>query len=354
MNNKEIDITEIIKKLLKKRTLLIKFSFIGIISGILYAFSIPKEYTVEVLLAPESSSGSNSNSLSGMASAFLGVNNINSSNNDALNLQILPEIVESTPFILDLYNSPINDKNNTKMLLSEYIVQEKEAWWNYIIKFPISIINYISSALNSDNNSQDDNKINGFKLSPKEKAILTKITKSINVSIDKKTGIVSIKTTLQDPNASATTANIVTQNIKKYITEYRVQKTKENLSYLTKLREEKKNEYYKIQEKYAAFIDSNRNIISERNKAESERIGNDMQLAYKIYSEIATKTELEKAKLQENSPVFAILEPASIPTKASFPNKTFIIICFFLLSTIIGCLWIIFNDHLKTIITKIC
>ncbi|MBR6622240.1 MAG: chain-length determining protein, partial [Bacteroides sp.] len=62
----EIDLMEYARKLWSARKLLLKVAGIAAVVGLIIAFSIPKKYTAEVLLSPESSKSGGS-SLSGMA-----------------------------------------------------------------------------------------------------------------------------------------------------------------------------------------------------------------------------------------------------------------------------------------------
>ena len=67
----EIDLMEYVRKLWAARKVLLKAAGIGAIVGVIIALSIPKQYTVEVTLSPESGK-SGGGSLSGMA-AMLGI-----------------------------------------------------------------------------------------------------------------------------------------------------------------------------------------------------------------------------------------------------------------------------------------
>ena len=66
----EIDLMEYVRKLWAARKVLLKAAGIGAIVGVIIALSIPKQYTVEVTLSPESGK-SGGGGLSGMA-AMLG------------------------------------------------------------------------------------------------------------------------------------------------------------------------------------------------------------------------------------------------------------------------------------------
>ena len=102
----EIDLMEYARKLWAARKLLLKVAGIAAVVGVVIALTTPKQYTATVTLAPESSKAGGGG-LSGIAS-MLGVGGLSMGNDaDALNVQLYPDIVASTPFILDSMDTPI-------------------------------------------------------------------------------------------------------------------------------------------------------------------------------------------------------------------------------------------------------
>ena len=102
-DEQEIDIMELISKLWKKKTMIIKWCVVGAIIGLIAGFSIPKTYTAGVTFAPETQQKTNS-SVSSIAS-MMGVNLNN--NVDAISVEMYPDIVHSTPFIYELFDLPV-------------------------------------------------------------------------------------------------------------------------------------------------------------------------------------------------------------------------------------------------------
>ena len=116
---------------------------------------------------------------------------------------------------------------------------------------------------------------------------------------------------------AATVADSVVRKLQEYITNYRTSKAKEDCIYLEKLFKERQQEYYTAQKKYASYVDSHDNVILQSVRAEQERLQNDMALAYLVYSQVATQVQMARAKVQEEKPVFAVVEPAVVPLKPS-------------------------------------
>ena len=148
----------------------------------------------------------------------------------------------------------------------------------------------------------------------------------IIASVDKKTSMTSVAVTLQNPKVTAVVADSVVKKLQEYIIGYRTSKSKEDCLYLEKLFKERQQEYYTAQQKYADYLDSHDNIILQSVRAEQERLQNDMNLAYQVYSQVANQLQVARAKVQEEKPVFAIVEPAVVPLTPSGTSMK--IICF--------------------------
>lgn len=104
---------------------------------------------------------------------------------------------------------------------------------------------------------------------------------------------------------------------------------------------ESRDAYYKAQRAYAAFEDANRNIISSSYRTEQERLKNEMTLTFNVYNTLAQKLEQDKLRVQEETPVYTVIEPATVPLKASSPKKALILVGFVFLA-LFGCIGYLF------------
>ena len=109
--------------------------------------------------------------------------------------------------------------------------------------------------------------------------------------------------------------------LQNYVTNYRTNKARQDFGFQKGLFERKKKEYEIAQENYAKFSDANKNIILQSYRAEQVRLENEMNLAYQVYTSVAQQLQIAEAKVQEITPVYTIVEPATIPVKASKPSK---------------------------------
>ncbi|KAA6318391.1 hypothetical protein EZS27_031593, partial [termite gut metagenome] len=154
--------------------------------------------------------------------------------------------------------------------------------------------------------------------------------------------------TMQDPLISATVTNVVMHNLQNYITDYRTNKVHHDLEFTEKLFKEAKEEYNTAQQKYAQYVDKNRNTILQTARVEEERLTNEKNLTYNVYNQIAQQLQMAKAKVQEITPVYTVVQPATVPLKPSKPNKIMILIGFIFLGGVGSVGWILFvKDLLK-------
>lgn len=146
---------------------------------------------------------------------------------------------------------------------------------------------------------------------------------------------------MQDPRISACLTDTVVNRLQSYIIDYRTNKARKDFHFQEKLFERKKKEYEQAQENYAKFADANKNIILQSYRAEQVRLENEMNLAYQVYTSVAQQLQMAEAKVQEITPVYTVVEPATIPVKASKPNKVMILLGVVFLVGIVCVSWIL-------------
>jgi uncharacterized protein involved in exopolysaccharide biosynthesis len=338
----EIDLMVYVRKLWNARKQLLKVAGIAAIAGIVIAFSIPKEYTVNVALSPEAGkTGRTSSSLASMAS-MLGLGGGMGSEANALNLTMTSEIISSTPFILELFDTRVQTLDGaTDTTLVAYLATESRPWWNTVMSLPSMAIGGIRS-LFSTPQVVEEKPINPFQLTRKEMGQVGAIRRVISAEVEK-TGMTQIQVTLQDPLVAAAVADTVVSKIQKYITQYKTSKAKEDCKYWEQLYQERQKDYHQAQEAYAKYVDTNQGVVLQSVKIEQERLQNEMNVALQVFTQVATQLQMSRAKVQEEKPVFAVLEPAMVPILPSNTNKKIIILGIVFLALVIASGWIMFG-----------
>lgn len=342
----EIDLMEYARKLWEARKTLLKAAGIAAVLGVVIALTTPRQYTVSVTLAPESSK-SGGGSLSGIAS-MLGMGGFSMGGDaDALNVMLYPNIVSSTPFILDLMDTQVKtmEEEQPDTTLAGYLTEYTEkSLMGTVMSLPFRAIGGIVSMFKTEEPADTvSNTVNSFHLTKDQSKIVEVIKQLIVAKVDKKTGITTVSVTMQDPMVAAMVTDTVVQKLKEHITKYRVSKAEEDCKYWENLNNQRRDEYYAKQKSYAEYVDANKNVVLQSVQIEQERLQNDMNLAYQVYSNVATQLQMARAKVQEAKPVFVIVEPASVPLQASGTSRAMTVIGTIFLIVVATAAWLLFG-----------
>ncbi|MDE5785467.1 MAG: chain-length determining protein [Duncaniella sp.] len=338
----EIDILELISTLWNSRAMLLKWSICGAIVGIIIAFSIPKEYDTVVELAPESSEGGSGSGLGSLAS-MAGISLGSKGRADAVYPTLYPDVVNSVPFITSLFNVEVKTADNgPDMTVSQYMEDEISApWWSWIMKLPSKIIGWFRS---SDGDVETSDVVDPFRLTNKQHSLVNALRSRISATVDDNTSVVTINVMMQDPLVSAILADTVIARLQTYVTAYRTDKARHDLEYAVMLNEEARDNYYDAQQRYADYLDRNQGLTLHSAQTVRDRLQNETELAFNLYNQTAQQVQMARAKVQETTPVYAILTPATVPVKASSPHKMLIIVGFICLTFAACAGWILFGE----------
>jgi len=304
----------------------------------LYILCFPRYYKCTVSLAPETSGSSFSGSLSSLASSFgLGGSLAKLNSEDAIYAEIFPDVIKSKNFIAELMTINIKNKDgDTACSYYTYLRDKQKApWWEQITG---SIKDMIKPTPKDNYNGEV--KLSVFGLTKQQDDIFNTAQDKLKCTVDKKTNVVSIIVEDQDPLVCAIMADSTCKKLQEFITSYRTNKARIDYEYYEKICEESKIEYEKALEKYAASADAHTNSILTTYQARIERLENDMQAKYNIYTAMNTQLQAARAKLQEATPAFTVIESASVPIKPAGPKRMIIsivmtILAFFVMSGMI-------------------
>ncbi|MBR5841906.1 MAG: chain-length determining protein [Bacteroidaceae bacterium] len=346
----EIDIMEYVAKLWKHRKMIIKWCCVGAFIGLVVGFSLPKTYSAGATLAPEMEQrmGSGVSSIASM----MGVNVNNSL--DAISYEMYPDVVHSTPFIVGLFDLPVQFERKDTVVnttLIDYMLEyQKSPWWTPIINAPFKALGWCVSLIKGDEDEEDevggDTTRNPVCLSKKERAVVKYFSEAIQISVDKKSGKTQIRMKMQDPLVVYTVMEAILDNLKEYMTEYRTSKVSQDVANLSVVHDQRKADYHRAMRAYAEYADANKSVILLSAQVEREHLEQEMKLAYQVYSQVATQLEGARIREQQAKPVYAVLEPAVIPNKKSGPSKVRMLVIFTFLVGCCAAAWALFGEDL--------
>jgi uncharacterized protein involved in exopolysaccharide biosynthesis len=331
-----IDFKALFKVLWKEKWLIIAITLLFTIGGTWYAFTAREEFVSEGKILPEVATGGNSG-LGGLANMIgiggfeLGLKN----STDAIRPDLYPNVLASTPFFLELFNQKFLTKENIKKPFYEYY----------------------SELFNSNESNIKKKTLPTF--SPKGISSLDKETEDkiknlkerISANIDKRTGLITISTKMPDPLIAAEITKFSMDYLTQYVTLYRTEKIKSEVDFLEQKVYSAKDKYYKDQTRKAGYEDqfAAPTIRLQIADIQRERLNSEYKMSSSVYNELLKKYEESKIKLQQETPVFRILEPPNLPASKSEPKRIFIIFIFATLGIMLSFLTILLKSYtLKT------
>ena len=347
-----IDFGKIFKDLLKHKMLYVKVLPVAFVLAAIYALGQPNFYSCTVTLAPElGSSAKSGSSLAGLASSF-GINlGSTSTGADAINPMLYPDLMNSVDFKTSLFHVPVTiegDKekgeSDSTMTYYDYLSNAQKApWWSSAMKAVFSIF--------GSKDKEANEKVDPFRLTKEQAAIVKAIDKNVVCDVDKKTMVITINVTDQNPVIAAKMADTVKTRLQNFITDYRTSKVRVDLAYNEKLYAETKARYDKARQLYAEFSDANQDVILESVRQRQTELENDMQLQYNAYQQVAAQLLAAKAKVQEETPAFTTLQSATVPVVKAGPKRAQMCLIFVFLAFLGTTAWILYKeDDLKSLL----
>lgn len=332
----DINVVDVVRLLTKDRKHLLIWACVAAVIGGIVAFTTPKEYESTVMLAPEESGSGFSGSISSLAS-MVGMNMKIGQTGDALYPEIYPDLVSSTDFTVDLFPVQVKTKKgDVKCDYYTYLTKHNKV---ALLDYPSVGIAKIIEKFKAKETVPNKNVKGGAKtplwLTASQAKVVKAITGKISCSVDKKTNVITIKVKDQDPLVAALVADSVKSHLQVAITEYRTKKARVDLDYMEKLFNEARQQYDKARQTYAAYADANQEVLLQAYKMKEEDLENDMQLKYNIYTQVVEQMQLAKAKVQERTPAFTVVQSANVPSLPSSKSRAVVTLIWIILGLLL-------------------
>ncbi len=348
-NSEVIDLREVAKHLWKKKNLFYIVWGVTFVISCFIIFPIPRTYQADVTVAPESSEAQGG-SLSSIASSF-GFNLGNTTTSDAFYPDIYPEVMASNEFIANLLKVNVETLDGTV----------KTDYFNYLAShqkstFYMVSINWTKRQLRKLTEGDKsmyvgkgggDEGFSTFLMSEHQQMIFEIVRNNVVCGVDKKTGIITINVTDQDPLVCASIADSARVHLQDFITRYRTNKARVDYEYYLKLTNEAKAEYEASMKAYAAYCDSHLNTILQTELSKRDELENDLSMKSTTYNTMNTQLVAAKAKIQECTPAFSLLQGPTVPIKPTGPKRMIFVAGMLFLATIGTIIYVFRKDILN-------
>lgn len=346
MEKKEgyINVSEILKAVLSKKKLFLISIPIAIVVSSLIIICVPRSYTASAMLVPEVENSMDLGSVGSLASSF-GIDLNNMSGTDAISPLLYPELLNDNGFVASLLKIQVETQDGTlKCSYYEYLKKhQKIAWWTKAMGVVKRI--FKSKETNAKRKNFKDEFENPYYLSKDEDDIVGAVRSLIGLTVDKKTGVITIHTEAQDPLICKSLADSVSSKLQVFITNYRTQKARHDVEYYKSLTAKTKTDYEKARQLYGSYSDSNMDIVLESVRSKQTDLENDMQLKFNAYTAMVTQLQASEAKLRERTPAFTTLQGASVPVKPAKPRRMIFVLAITIL-VFVGDLTYVLKDYI--------
>jgi uncharacterized protein involved in exopolysaccharide biosynthesis len=175
-----------------------------------------------------------------------------------------------------------------------------------------------------------------------ELRIINNMRTRINVIIGGST--TEIITTLPDPKAAALVNAALVERIQEYMTEYRIEKARQNLEDVIEQYEDARLRYEEAQLALAEYLDSNINVRSNIARTREEYLRDQRNLRFNVYNNLAQEVEQARLSLNQEIPVFNMLERPNIPISPSTGSSNMILVFSVLLGLFAGGGWVLIRS----------
>lgn len=360
--NDYLEYSELLYKVLEEKRVIGYLTLTGIFFGFLIAFSTPKEYQSAAIILSESEDSGN---LFGMQGGLAGLAGINlpqmQQSQSAITPEMFPDIVGSRDFLLDLMKEKFYfQTKGEEMTLEEYYATERPANLvqksiGFVLSLPSRLIGLFQKSpievveqVNSEEvNFESRNYVN---VTSQENYVIGQLRKRINIDLKKK--IITLKVFMPEALISAQVNVLVIEKLIKFVVKYRTAKQNFNVDFVEERVQEAEQKFMEAQDKLATFRDTNQGIVSQRARSKEELLQSEFNIAFNIYNTLKQELEQSNMKLKRETPIFSVLERASVPLSNGKPNKPLIIVASIFIGLMIGIIFSVFKIITKSLKTS--
>lgn len=349
----EIYLLELLKTIWESRKTIYKFIAAGFVLGFLVAFLTPKEYLSSTTLMPEYSTDSQGGA-SGLLQQYgslIGLSGAGgySSGSNAIRVELYPEIVQSLTFHKKLaeHEFYFPDKDTTTNFFDYYLEIKSPGIIGYLLDYTIGLPSKIIGLFSDGNKATRSTDTNDqiISLTRDEMWVINELRSRVNASLNEKSGIVAVSVKMRDPDLAARVAQFTVEELTAYLFEYRTEKVQKGLEFIEEQLAKAQIRFEEAQLNLAEFRDSNQGNLTARALTEEQRLNSEYEVAFNLYNNLTQQFEEAKLKVQEETPIFKVLQPVQVPVNDQTSGVT-ILIVYILLGAMASISWIFMRKFL--------
>ena len=345
----EIDLITLLKTVFLARRFVVKTTILFAVLGVILAVVSPTKYTASTTFVPQLSEGQTNSSLGGLASlAGINLSAIMGSQPEDISPALYPQIAESIPYRLALLDATVEPNTSFR----DYILGQSGgvAILPLLKKYTIGLPGLL---LNNQNDGEGTPDSSLFQITEEDRALFKFLAQVLSIEVDDQEGLVSISVELADRMVAAQLAQAATDLLQSNIIAFKSQSARNNLDFIERQYESKRQEFEQIQDSIAVFKDQNLNITSTLYQNRLTRLESQFTVTSSVFQELAGQVEQAKIQVNKDTPIFTIIEPVSVPLERSKPKRSLIVVIWTFLGGVLAVGWSLLKVPAKEIIKEI-
>lgn len=288
-------------QLWRRRRWLAALAAVGAVVAYALSFLLPPVYVASVTLmeAPSSSSASMSPQFGLMAQQFgvgLGAS--------ASGVSSYPEIVRSRQLLTRVLGQRFPDAGNRTVLLLDRLTRHAPA-------------------------------------SQRVDVGVRKLRRLVDVALDRRTGILTLRVSLGDPVLAAAVATAICATLQNIVVQSMNTQAGANRRFIEARVAEARRDLARAEDALRAFRESNLRGSSPRLLTEEARLARETRMQEEIMLTLARQYEIVCVEEQKNVPVINVLDPAVPPAFRSAPRRSVLAALGLLFSLACGATWVL-------------
>ena len=346
----EIDLFGLLKTIFLAWPFVVKTTMLFAVLGVISALISPTKYTASSTFVPQLSEGRTNSSLGGLASlAGINLSAIMGSQPQDIPPSLYPQIAESIPYRLALLDAPVGEQETS---FRDYILEENGGvgLLSILKKYTIRLPGLLFKNKKENKESLDSSL---FQVTEEDRDLFKFLAKVLSIEVDDQEGLVSISVELSDRMVAAQLAQSATDLLQSNIIAFKSQSARNNLDFIKRQYESKRQEFEEIQDTIAIFKDQNLNITSTLYQNQLTRLESKFTVTSSVFQELAGQVEQAKIQVNKDTPIFTIIEPVSVPLERSKPRRVMTVIIWTFLGGVFSVGWVLVKPPAKQIFKEL-
>lgn len=318
--------------------------------GILYAFTSPSEWTSSVKFFPESNTGSQLGAKLGDIASIAGISGLaGTEDNKRLSPDLYLDIITSTPYYRKLFDEQLLCATGNSIDIKSYYEQIHTPTIRQRIENKLSGI--VDAAKNiilaDDSGSSVDYPYEMFTL--KETRLVKDLKDRIELNVDRKTGVIVIRSHFQDKVFAASTTTFTRLYLERYLNDFANKKERLNLEFIQSQLEMAKLDFERSRGALAEFSDQNISIANQSRKIKQEELRLQRDFDFSLYQNLATQRQTAELEVNQSTAILSVIQPVTIPVLRDSPKRVRIIILSIFLGFFLSVSWILRKELFRLI-----